>query len=114
WGERIADYLNQRLDEQNRASRIVLNLASEEYFKSVNLDTLRAKVVQCVFQQYKNGAWKIISFNAKRARGLMARYIIEHRIDKPGKALQGFDVQGYCYAPEVSDADKFVFRRRLE
>ena len=108
WGSQIADYLNQRLVQQG--TDILVNLASEEYFKSVNLKVLKAKVVQCVFQDQKNGAWKIISFYAKRARGLMARYIIDHRIDTP-QALEGFDVDGYAFAPELSTDLKLVFRR---
>jgi cytoplasmic iron level regulating protein YaaA (DUF328/UPF0246 family) len=109
WGSTIASYLNQRLE--GRRNPIVLNLASEEYFKSVDLALLKARVVQCVFQDYKSGAWKIISFYAKRARGLMARYIIEHKIDNV-PALRGFDAQGYVYAPEASTDDRLVFRRK--
>ncbi|TAL78805.1 MAG: peroxide stress protein YaaA [Burkholderiaceae bacterium] len=109
WGSTIASYLNQRLEGQRNP--IVLNLASEEYFKSVDLALLKARVVQCVFQDYKSGAWKIISFYAKRARGLMARYIIEHKIDNV-PALRGFDAQGYVYTPEESTDDRLVFRRK--
>src|SRR5690606_23768172 len=79
WGERIAQELNRRLDALP-GERVLLNLASNEYFKSVDLKALRARVVECVFQDEKNGAWKVISFHAKRARGLMARHIIDHRI----------------------------------
>lgn len=109
WGSTIAGYLNQRME--GRHNSIVLNLASEEYFKSVDLALLKARVVQCVFQDYKSGAWKIISFYAKRARGLMARHIIEQKIDNV-PALRGFDAQGYAYAPEVSTDDRLVFRRK--
>src|SRR5690606_27520694 len=106
WGTAIADYLNHHLAGQGKgkkASAVVLNLASEEYCKSVDLDTLQARVVQCVFQDYKNGAWKVISFHAKRARGLMARYVIEHRINDV-KALQAFASEGYAYAAAESTA----------
>jgi len=109
WGDAIAQYLNAQLAVHPRPW--VLNLASEEYFKAVDLKTLRAPVVQCVFQENKNGAWKIISFYAKRARGLMARYAITRRIEDP-EALQGFAEQGYAYAPDVSSDTKLVFRRR--
>src|SRR5690606_15567564 len=114
WGTTIASYLNQRLADQatgKRQEAIILNLASEEYFKSVDLKTLQARVVQCVFQDYKNGAWKVISFHAKRARGLMARYVIENKINQVEK-LQGFDAEGYAYAAAESTADKLVFRRK--
>ena len=110
WGSSIAQYLNKCLAKQ--ADPVLLNLASEEYFKSVDLKTLKAKVVQCVFQDQKNGAWKVISFYAKRARGLMARYAIQHRIGTPA-GLQDFAVDGYAYAPEASEPDRLVFRRRV-
>ena len=89
---------------------MIVNLASEEYFKSVNRKVLEARVIDCVFQDQKSDAWKIISFFAKRARGLMARYVVENLIDSPEK-LSMFDSEGYCFAPEVSTPDKLVFRR---
>lgn len=116
WGGAIAQYLNQRLAEQSKGKKheaVVLNLASEEYFKSVDRKTLQARVVQCVFQDYKNDAWKVISFHAKRARGLMARYVIEHKVNAVDK-LQGFSAEGYVYAPAESGADKLVFRRKAK
>ncbi|WP_427183833.1 peroxide stress protein YaaA [Bordetella bronchialis] len=109
WGADIAEYLNERLEGVKKP--IVVNLASEEYFKSVDLKALKARVVQCVFQEWKNGAYKIISFSAKRARGLMARYAIQHKIATPEK-LQAFDSEGYAYDASVSTADKLVFRRK--
>lgn len=109
WGSQIAAYLNARLKKQT--SRVVINLASEEYFKSVDLKILDARVVQCVFQDYKNGVYKIISFNAKRARGLMARFAIETRAQTP-EDLQLFDKEDYRFDPEVSSPDKLVFRRK--
>jgi cytoplasmic iron level regulating protein YaaA (DUF328/UPF0246 family) len=68
-------------------------------------------VVQCVFQDWKGGAWKVISFNAKRARGMMARYAIQHKIATPER-LQAFDSEGYKYDASASTADKLVFRRK--
>ena len=109
WGSDIAQYLNERLADQ--PSRIVINLASEEYFKAVDLKALDARVVQCVFQDYKNGVYKIISFNAKRARGLMARFAIETKAKTPA-ALKKFNVEGYAFAADVSSEDKLVFRRK--
>jgi cytoplasmic iron level regulating protein YaaA (DUF328/UPF0246 family) len=109
WGPAIADYLNER--QAGVKAPVVVNLASEEYFKSVDLKTLKARVVQCVFQDWKNGAWKVISFHAKRARGLMARYAIEHKVDKP-EGLQGFAAEGYAFDVKASAADKLVFRRK--
>jgi len=111
WSACVTDYLNERLAGQE--SPCVLNLASEEYFKVVDVRALQARVVQCVFQDWKNGAWKIISFYAKRARGLMARYVIDHGITSPG-ALRGFDREGYAFDAPASSADKLVFRRKIE
>jgi cytoplasmic iron level regulating protein YaaA (DUF328/UPF0246 family) len=112
WGSRIADHLNQHLAAQG-GSPVLVNLASEEYFKAVDLGVLQARVVRCVFQDYKNGVYKIISFYAKRARGLMARYLSDHRIDTPD-GLRGFDVDGYAYAAAESSADTLVFRRKAK
>lgn len=108
WGPRIAQHLNSRL--QGEADPVVLNLASQEYFKSVDRKALKARVVECVFEDWKGGAWKIISFHAKRARGLMARYAITRRLDVP-QQLQAFDCEGYAFAPAASDAQRLVFRR---
>ncbi|WP_159990355.1 peroxide stress protein YaaA [Pelistega ratti] len=111
WGTTIANYLNGRLEKDKQA--IIINLASEEYFKSVDLNALKASVVQCVFQDYKNGTYKIISFNAKRARGMMARFAIEHQAKTP-EDLLAFNVEGYAYDAAVSTENKFVFRRKLD
>ena len=108
WGSSIAQHLNQRLRADT--SPVVVNLASQEYFKAVDRKTLKAPVVECVFEDYKGGAYKVISFHAKRARGLMARYAIEHRITTP-EGLKHFDSEGYTHAPEVSGLDRLVFRR---
>ena len=110
WGRLPAEYINEQL--RTHKQPWILNLASEEYFKVVDRKALQAKVVQAVFQDEKNGAWKVISFHAKRARGLMARYVIENKIqDVDG--LRGFDSEGYQYAADVSSADKLVFRRSV-
>jgi len=109
WGDRIARELNRRLDALP-GERVLLNLASNEYFKSVDRKALRARVVECVFQDEKNGAWKVISFHAKRARGLMARHVIDHAIEAV-EDLRGFEAEGYAYASEASSDDRLVFRR---
>jgi len=110
WGSSIADYLNKWLKKEGH--RIVVNLASQEYFKSVDMKTLQADVVECVFQDFKNGAFKVISFYAKKARGLMARFVIENQIADPA-GLQDFSSEGYKFDPEASSHDTFVFRRVL-
>jgi hypothetical protein len=108
WAKTIAPYLNEHLAKDK--APIIVNLASEEYFKSVDLKQLKARVIQCVFQDGKGAAWKVVSFHAKRARGLMARFAIESRITKP-EGLKKFDAEGYAYAADVSTEDKLVFRR---
>jgi len=113
WGERITDELNRLLACEQDAGRppVVLNLASDEYFKSVKPKKLKGRIVSPVFEDWKGGRYKIISFYAKRARGLMSRYVITNRIDEV-EALRGFDAEGYAFAADASDADTLVFRRR--
>ena len=91
WGTRIAEHLNQQ--QKNEADPVVVNLASQEYFKSVDRRKLRARVVECVFEDFKAGKYKIISFHAKRARGLMARHAVRQRLTRPNQ-LQGFAAEG--------------------
>jgi uncharacterized protein len=109
WGSQIADYLNTRLRKD--ASPVVINLASNEYFKSVDTKVLKGRVVECVFQEYKDGQYKVISFFAKKARGLMARYAIEHKLISP-EQLRHFDVEGYAYTAAESTPDRLIFRRK--
>ena len=109
WGTQIAEHLNQRL--AGSKSPVVVNLASQEYFKAVDRRALAARVIDCVFEDYKGGQYKVIGFLAKRARGLMARYAAQHRLATPRK-LEGFDLEGYAFAPEASEPDRLVFRRR--
>ena len=106
WGNQIGEALNETLSSQ--ASKVLINLASDEYFKAVQ--GLRYPVVTPVFQEKKSGAYKIVSFHAKRARGLMARYAIDHKIDRPD-GLKDFDVEDYRFDPKASDQDRLVFRR---
>ncbi len=109
WGPRIAEHLNTRL--QADATPVVVNLASQEYFKSVDRKVLKARVIECVFEDWKGGTYKIISFHAKRARGLMARHAIRNRVATP-RQLEGFDAEGYAFAPAASAPDRLVFRRK--
>jgi cytoplasmic iron level regulating protein YaaA (DUF328/UPF0246 family) len=111
WGAQIASYVNERL--ANDKTPIVVNLASQEYFKSVDRKTLKARVIECVFEDYKGGKYKVISFLAKRARGLMTRYAITHQVKTP-KGLEGFNLEGYAFDAAVSEPDRKVFRRKLE
>jgi cytoplasmic iron level regulating protein YaaA (DUF328/UPF0246 family) len=111
WGSQIAQYLNERLSAEGEP--IIINLASQEYFKSVDRKALKARVIECVFEDYKGGKYKVISFNAKRARGLMARFAVTHQVKTP-KALEGFNLDGYAFDAAVSEPDRKVFRRKLE
>jgi cytoplasmic iron level regulating protein YaaA (DUF328/UPF0246 family) len=110
WGSQIADYLNQQL--ASHKDPVIVNLASQEYFKSVDRKVLQARVVECVFQDFKNGQYKIISFFAKRARGLMARFAIEHKV-KTTEQLKAFNSEAYAFAADISQPDTLVFRRQL-
>ncbi|EKS72807.1 MULTISPECIES: peroxide stress protein YaaA [Caballeronia] len=111
WGERITAALNEQLQRQ-RGARVLVNCASEEYFKSVKPKLLAAPVISPVFEDWKGGRYKIISFHAKRARGMMARYAVENRIDEP-EALKGFDSEGYKFDAKASNDTTYVFRRRV-
>jgi len=110
WGTQISDYLNQRLRAD--ISPVVVNCASQEYFKAVDTKALKARVVECVFQEYKAGQYKIISFMAKRARGLMARYAATHRLVSP-EQLRAFDSEGYAWDAKASTPERLVFRRKI-
>ncbi len=108
WGDRISEWLNEALAEQG--DDILLNLASNEYFSAVKRSALNARVIDTEFRDQKNGQYKIISFYAKKARGMMSRFVISERINNP-QDLKQFDVQGYRYSEELSKVDKFVFLR---
>ncbi|RZI83215.1 MAG: peroxide stress protein YaaA, partial [Rubrivivax sp.] len=111
WGDTLALHLNQRLKKQR--SELIVNLASQEYFKAVKRKALKGRVVECVFEDWKSGAWKVISFHAKRARGMMARHAIVHKATTLDD-LRNFASEGYGYAEAASGPDRLVFRRRLE
>ncbi len=110
WGSQVSQYLNERATAD--ASPVIVNLASEEYFKVVDRKALKPRVVSCVFEDFKGGKYKIISFNAKRARGLMARYAVEKKI-RTVKKLESFNAEGYRFDAGASEPDRLVFRRRL-
>lgn len=110
WGDRLAHHLDQRLAGQSDA--VVVNLASVEYARAALRPALQARVVHCQFEDWKGQGYKIISFFAKRARGAFARWAVQQRLTDPS-ALGGFAADGYALAPEISDAQRLVFRRRL-
>ncbi|MDW6001701.1 peroxide stress protein YaaA [Vibrio mangrovi] len=108
WGNVITETLNQAIEAQG--DNILVNLASNEYFKAVQVKMLDAQVITPVFKDCKNGQYKVISFYAKKARGMMARYIIENRIDSV-EGLLAFDVAGYYYEAGESTPTELVFKR---
>ena len=111
WGERQTDALNALLEKQK--NKVLVNLSSEEYFKAVKPKRLAGRLLTPVFEEWKGGRYKIVSFFAKKARGLMARYAIVNRIDTP-EGLQGFDYEGYAFDHKASNDATYVFRRRQE
>jgi len=111
WGDTLAEHLNARLREQ--ADPVIVNLASQEYFRAADRKALRGRVIECVFEDWKGGRYKVISFFAKRARGLMARHAALKRPKTP-KALQTFAAEGYAFEAAASQGDRWVFRRRVD
>lgn len=108
WGSKIADQLNQRLKAS--ASEVLVNLASIEYFKAIDVGRLAFPVISPVFKDEKNGKLQVISFYAKRARGLMSRFIITQQLTQADQ-LQAFNEEGYFYDPQLSEPFKPVFVR---
>ena len=108
WGEQLTDTLNA--DLVSAKTEVLINLASNEYFKAVKPKLLNANIITPQFKDLKNGQYKMISFFAKKARGLMARYIIDNRITEP-EALKSFSEAGYYYSDEQSQGDQWVFLR---
>lgn len=108
WGDIITDKLNSVITAQRYD--MVINLSSDEYFKSVNHNKLNGRIIKPVFLDEKNGNFKVISFYAKKARGLMARYIIKNRI-LAAEQLFNFDADGYYYDETLSSASQPVFKR---
>lgn len=109
WGDIITQYLNTRLSKTNNPT--IINLASQEYFKVVNKELLRPHILHCSFQEYRNGGYKVISFSAKKARGLMMRFAIEHEITD-AKGLQNFNLEGYTFDRLASNDTNYIFRRK--
>lgn len=106
WGDTISNALNEELYE----GEVFVNLASKEYFKSVKPKLLKSPVITPVFKDFKNGKLKMIGFFAKRARGMMVRYILDHNIES-AEGLKGFNYGGYAYDYNLSVANELVFTR---
>lgn len=110
WGDTLADHLNRVVAAD--PVPVIVNLASQEYFKAADRAVLKPRVIECVFEDWKGGKYKIISFFAKRARGLMARHAIQNRLATP-KDLESFSSDGYAFDRGASEPQRLVFRRRL-
>jgi len=109
WDDRITKSLNQELRQSDTTT--LINLASNEYFKSIKPKLLKAEVITPVFKDYHKGNYRVIGFFAKKARGMMARYLVDHEIDKP-EALKDFDREGYAFNANLSVSHEWVFTRR--
>jgi len=109
WDNRITDAINAELKTMDNP--VLVNLASNEYFKSVKAKSLQGDIVNPVFKEYHNGKYKIISFFAKKARGLMARYIIDNELTE-AEAIKEFNLEGYGFDDDLSQGKDWVFSRR--
>ena len=108
WGEQITDAVNSMLAKQEEP--ILINLASNEYFKAIQKKNLDGRLITPVFKDWKNDEYKMISFFAKKARGMMVRYAIAHQL-QDSEELQNFDYDGYSLNHELSHSDNWVFCR---
>lgn len=108
WGDDITDLLNK--DLRGHSEKVVVNLASQEYFKAVQPERLKGSLLNISFKEWKNDTLKIIAVYAKTARGLMSRYAIRNKIEEPDD-LKGFDLEGYSWSEEYSSDSEWVFVR---
>ncbi|HJV78301.1 MAG TPA: peroxide stress protein YaaA [Paludibacter sp.] len=109
WGNKITEALNDAI-KTSGSPKVLLNLASGEYMKSINRKLLQAEVIDFDFLQYKNDEYKAIVMYIKKARGMMVRYVIENRIENV-EDLKGFNAEGYWFSPQLSTENKLVFTR---
>ena len=109
WGSKLTEQINK--DLKSAKSKYLINLASNEYFKSLQAEDIDAEIIVPVFKDFKNGKYKIISFYAKKARGLMSAYIIKNRLKKP-EDIKSFNVDGYKFSKSESNGNNWVFLRK--
>ena len=107
WGDNITNLLNNDIEDENS---YVVNLASNEYFKSIKKNKLKNKIITPIFKEFKNGTYKTIAIYAKKARGLMSRFIIDNKIQKP-ENLKSFNLERYSFDTNLSDDYNYVFTR---
>ena len=108
WGNKITEQLNE--DAREVKSRFIVNLASDEYWKAVNEKELEIPALKINFREWRNGRYAFLSFNAKRARGMMARYLLENQVNDV-EGILGFDYEDYAYNPELSEENSLIFTR---
>jgi cytoplasmic iron level regulating protein YaaA (DUF328/UPF0246 family) len=109
WGDKLTETLNAQL--ASHSSKTIINLASGEYFKAINTKKINGELITIDFKDWKDGDYKMIGFFAKKARGLMTRFIIDHNIDNP-EDIKGFDTDGYSYNQTLTTNQKWVFTRK--
>ena len=108
WADKPARALKRAM--RDAGGRVLINLASDEYSRVIDREVLGAQIIAPVFQERRKAGWQVISFSAKRARGLMARYAIDHRITEP-EGLKAFSQEGYAFDAADSNAATWYFRR---
>ncbi len=111
WGGKVTQALNETLAEQR--SKVLINLASNEYYKVVQPENIDGRIVTINFKEWRREAYRFVSFSAKKARGLMARYMIDQRAEKADD-LKTFNVEGYAYNEELSSEHEWIFTRRID
>ena len=110
WGGKVTQALNEALAGQR--SKVLINLASNEYYKVVQAQNIDGRIVTINFKEWRRDAYRFVSFSAKKARGLMARYMIDQRAERADD-LKAFDVEGYAFNEELSSRDEWIFTRHI-
>ncbi len=110
WGYDLSEAIDKIVSSHKE--EIVINLASNEYFKALRTDSMQSKIITPVFKEVKGGVAKVLGLFAKRARGSMARYLIKHRIEKK-EDLKEFSDGGYAFQPSISDDETWIFTRKI-
>ena len=111
WGGKVTQALNEVLSGQR--SKVLINLASNEYYKVVQAQNIDGRIVTINFKEWRRDAYRFVSFSAKKARGLMARFMIDQRAEKADD-LKAFDVEGYAFNEELSSSDEWIFTRHID
>ena len=111
WGGKVTQALNEALSGQR--SKVLINLASNEYYKVVQAQNIDGRIVTINFKEWRRDAYRFVSFSAKKARGLMARFMIDQRAEKADD-LKAFDVEGYAFNEELSSSDEWIFTRHID